>query len=159
MLRVHIQLDSATAFLAALGVRLDSSDELLAPALPVVAAAIERNFDEEGRPVRWAPLSARYAARKARRFGAGLRILERSGALRRSISTRLEGGALVASTAVPYAAFHQFGTRFIPARPFLVLTQSDNEEVAQAVADSLVSTSHEPAPSGVEGSPVTSHRP
>lgn len=136
-IELRIQLDSATAFLAALGVRLDSSDELLAPALPVVAAAIERDFDEEGRPVRWAPLSARYAAWKARRFGAGLRILERSGALRRSISTRIEGGALVASTAVPYAAFHQFGTRFIPARPFLVLTESDNEEVAQAVADSL----------------------
>jgi phage virion morphogenesis protein len=136
-IELRVQLDSATALLAALGLRLDSSDELLAPALPVVAAAIERNFDEEGRPTRWAPLSARYAAWKARRFGAGLRILERSGALRRSISTRLEGGALVASTAVPYAAFHQFGTRFIPARPFLVLTESDNEEVAQAVADSL----------------------
>jgi len=136
-IELRIQLDSATALLAALGLRLDSSDELLAPALPVVAAAIERNFDEEGRPVRWAPLSARYAAWKARRFGAGLRILERSGALRRSISTRIEGSALVASTAVPYAAFHQFGTRFIPARPFLVLTESDNEEVAQAVADSL----------------------
>lgn len=137
MLSVHIQLDSATALLAALGLRLDSSDELLAPALPVVAAAIERNFDEEGRPVRWAPLSARYAAWKARRFGAGLRILERSGALRRSISTRLEGGALVASTAVPYAAFHQYGTRRLPARPFLTLTETDKEEVAQAVADSL----------------------
>ena len=137
MLRVQVQLDSATALLAALGVRLDSSDDLLAPALPVVAAAIERNFDEGGRPLPWAPLTPRYAAYKARRFGAGLRILERSGALRRSISTRLEGGALVASTDVPYAAFHQYGTRRLPARPFLTLTETDKEEVAQAVADSL----------------------
>ena len=137
MLRVQVQLDSATALLAALGVRLDSSDDLLAPALPVVAAAIERNFDEGGRPLPWAPLTPRYAAYKARRFGAGLRILERSGALRRSISTRLEGGALVASTDVPYAAFHQYGTRRLPARPFLTLTETDKEEVVQAVADSL----------------------
>ena len=136
-IELRIQLDSATALLSALSVRLDSSDDLLAPALPVVAAAIERNFDEEGWPVPWAPLSARYAAYKARRFGAGLRILERSGALRRSISTRLEGGALVASTDVPYAAFHQYGTRRLPARPFLTLTETDKEEVAQAVADSL----------------------
>jgi len=137
VLRVQLQLDSATALLDALGARLAAPAELLAPALPVVAAAIERNFDEEGRPLRWAPLAPRYAAWKARRFGAGLRILERTGALRRSISTRVEGNAIVASTDVPYAAFHQFGTRRLPARPFLVLTDADKEAAAQAAADSL----------------------
>jgi len=137
VLRVQLQLDSATALLDALGARLAAPAELLAPALPVVAAALERNFAEEGRPVRWAPLAPRYAAWKARRFGAGLRILERTGALRRSISTRVEGNAIVASTDVPYAAFHQFGTRRLPARPFLVLTDADKEAAAQAAADSL----------------------
>ena len=77
-IKLRIRLDSALALLAALGARLDSPDALLAPALPVVAAALERNFDEEGRPVRWTPLTPRYAASKARRFGAGLRILERT---------------------------------------------------------------------------------
>lgn len=137
MLQLRVQLDSARALLAALALRLGSSDQLLAPALPVVAAALARNFDEEGRPVRWAPLSPRYAAYKARRFGAGLRILERTGALRRSIATRFEAGALVASSDSPYAAFHQFGARFLPARPFLVLTDADKEAAAQAIADSL----------------------
>lgn len=159
MLRVRLQSESAVSLLETIAQRLARAEELLASAAPVVAAAMELNFDEEGRPVRWAPLAPRSAAWKARRFGAGLRILERTGALRRSITTRLEGRALVASSDVPYAAFHQFGTRRLPARPFLVLTESDKEEVARAVAESLVSTSHEPAPSGVEGSPVTSHRP
>ena len=149
MLVVRLQSQSALALLDRLAERLSRSEELLAGALPGVAAAIERNFDEEGRHFHWAPLSARYAAWKARRFGAGLRILERTGTLRRSITTRLEAGALLASTDAPYAAFHQYGTRRLPARPFLILTERDKEEAAQAVADGL--TSHE--------SPITSHGP
>ncbi len=140
MLRVEIKLDSALALLASLGLRLSSPDQLLAPALSVVAAALARNFDEEGRPARWTPLTPRYVAYKARRFGAGLRILERTDALRHSMATRLETGALVASSDSPYAAFHQYGARFLPARPFLVLTESDKEEIAQTVADSLEDT-------------------
>lgn len=140
MLRAHLQAAPAFSLLEGIVQRLAQTETLLAGALPVVAAAIERNFDEEGRPVRWAPLAARYAAYKARRFGSGLRILERSGGLRRSITTRLEAGALVASSGVPYAAFHQFGTRRLPARPFLALTESDTEEVAQVVAESLQDT-------------------
>lgn len=141
MLRVRVQLDSALPLLELLQGRLDSPDQLLAPAVPVVAAAIERNFDEEGRPVRWPPLSPRYALRKAR-FYAGRKILERTGRLRRSILTRVEGSALVASTDVPYAPAHQFGmlARHLPARPFLVLTPDDLDAAAQAIAASLEST-------------------
>jgi len=149
MLHVRLQSESAVSLLETIAQRLARAEELLASAASVVAAAVERNFDEEGRPFHWAPLSSRSAAYKARRFGAGLRILERSGALRRSITTRLEAGALVASTDASYAAFHQYGTRRHPARPFLALTERDKEEAAQAVADGL--TSHE--------SPITSHGP
>ncbi|NIQ92893.1 MAG: phage virion morphogenesis protein [Desulfuromonadales bacterium] len=155
MLQLRIQLASADALLARFGLarlsrRLETSAELLAPAVPVVARAIERNFEQEGRPLPWAPLAPDYARRKARRFGPGLKILQRSGRLRRSITTRVEGDAIVASTDVAYAPFHQFGTRFLPARPFLVLTESDKEEVARAVARSLESTA-----GPREGSPDT----
>ncbi len=164
MVQVRVQLASAAALLERLNRRLEFPEDLLAPALPLVARAIERNFDEEGRPLRWAPLAPDYARRKARRFGPGLRILQRSGRLRRSIVTRLEAGAIVASTNLPYAAAHQFGvsratprgSRFLPARPFLVLTESDKQEIAQAVADSLSTPNPVPGTS-VSGrrSPVT----
>ncbi len=143
MIQVRVQLASAAALLERLNRRLEFPEDLLAPALPLVARAIERNFDEEGRPLRWAPLAPDYARRKARRFGPGLRILQRSGRLRRSIVTRLEAGAIVASTNLPYAPFHQFGTRTIPPRPFLVLTDADKEEVARTIADSLDPTSNQ----------------
>jgi phage gpG-like protein len=138
MIRVQVQLDSARALLALLAARLELPAALLASAEPIVAGAIERNFDEEGRPLPWPPL----APATLRRKPAGLRILERTGRLRRSIHTRVEGERLIASTDLPYAAAHQFGAprRRLPARPFLVLTPAETEAVAQSVADSLMRT-------------------
>jgi len=140
MLHVRIQFGPAFDLLAALRQRIETPGELLSPAVPIVAGAIERNFDEEGRPLPWPPL----APATLRQKPAGLRILQRSGRLRRSISTRVEGSAIVASTDMPYAAAHQFGTprRLLPARPFLVLTPEDNEAVATAAADALENTGH-----------------
>lgn len=136
MLRVRFQLDPALNQLQQLARRFSAPAELLAPAIPVVARALESNFDKEGRPLPWPPLSPAYLRRKP----AGLKILHRTGRLRRSIRVRLEGGAIVASTDLPYAAAHQFGLpqRNLPARPFLVLTDSDRQEAAQTILNKLV---------------------
>lgn len=121
--------------LEALADRLSDLEGLLERVAPLAARAIERNFDAEGRPLPWPPL----APATLRRKPPGLKILERTGRLRRSIRTRVEASAIVLSTDVPYAAAHQFGVprRRLPARPFLVLTPEDKEEVAQAVAREL----------------------
>ena len=141
MIRIRIQLDPARGLLATLAARLAQPGVLLQPAVSIVAGAIERNFDEEGRPLPWPPLVPATLRRKP----AGLKILERTGRLRRSIQMHLEADRLVAFTDLPYAAAHQFGSprRRLPARPFLVLTPDDTEQVGQSVADSLSSTSRE----------------
>lgn len=148
MLHLRIELDPALNLLQALAARLSAPGELLVPAVPLVASAIERNFDEEGRPVRWPPLTPATLRRKP----AGLKILQRTGRLRRSIQTHLEGNVVIASTDLPYAAAHQFGLsrakprefpRRLPARPFLVLTETDKQEIAQTLADSLEDTSQQ----------------
>jgi phage virion morphogenesis protein len=141
MLRLRLELDPAAGLLATLSGRLSTPGALLEPAVPVVARAIEQNFDEEGRPQRWPPL----APATLRQKPAGLKILQLTGRLRRSIRTGVEGNAIVASTDVPYAAAHQFGFpgRRLPARPFLVLTQEDLSAVAQSIADSLETTGHQ----------------
>ncbi|MFQ5927628.1 MAG: phage virion morphogenesis protein [Terriglobia bacterium] len=133
--------------LEALAERLSDLKGLLEGLAPLAARAIERNFDEEGRPRPWPPLTPATLRRKP----PGLKILELTGRLRRSIRTRVEGRALVLSTDVPYAAAHQFGLpqRRLPARPFLVLTRENQEEAARALAESFDSTGHE--------SRVTSH--
>jgi phage virion morphogenesis protein len=142
MIRLRIQTNSARALLTALAGRLAQPGELLRPAASVVAESIERNFDEEGRPLPWPPLSPATLRRKP----AGLKILERTGRLRRSIRTRIEGGRLIASSELPYAAAHQYGAprRRLPARPFLILALADANAVAQTVADSLSGTGHGP---------------
>jgi len=141
MLRLRLQLDPAVNLLATLSGQLSAHGALLESAVPIVAHAIEQNFDQEGRPLRWPPLRPSTLQRKP----AGLKILQRSGRLRRSIHTRVEGNALVASTAVPYATAHQLGysPRRLPARPFLALTQDDLTAAAQAIADALEETRHE----------------
>lgn len=135
MLRLRVQLEPALALLNALALRLAAPGALLAAAQGDVAAAIEQNFDQQGRPQPWPPL----APATLRRKPAGLRILERTGRLRRSIRTRVEGNALFVSTDVPYAAAHQYGLprRHLPARPFLVLTAQDMDAVATDVATAL----------------------
>lgn len=55
-----------------------------------------------------------------------------TGVLRNSIKKQIYGGVLLEiGTNTPYAAFHQFGTRHIPARPFL------------GVSDDLIHTAEE----------------
>lgn len=133
-IQLRIQLESGFALLKALRRHLEAPGELLAAAEPVVAGAIQQNFDEEGRPIPW----PRLAPATLRRKPAGLKILQRTGRLRRSIATQVEGGALIASTNVPYAVAHQSGVPGrLPARPFLVLAPEDGAAVASAVADAL----------------------
>ena len=137
-LRFRLQLDSALQRLQGLTRRLADPGSLLAPAVPVLARALERTFEAEGRPQRWAPL----APSTLRRKPPGLKILQRTGRLRRSLNLAIEGRSIVASTSVPYAPAHQFGvpSRRLPARPFLLWTQEDLEAAAQAIAASLAST-------------------
>ena len=138
MLHVRIELGPAFDLLAALRRHIEAPGEMLGAAVPVVAGAIERNFDEEGRPILWPPL----APATLRQKRAGLKILQRTGQLRRSVTTQVEGSAIVASTDAPYAAAHQFGAprRRLPARPFLILTAEDTEAVASSAADVLENT-------------------
>lgn len=143
MLRVRFEVDSAVARLNTLSAVADNPEAAAGSAALVVSRAIQRNFDEEGRPVPWPPLSIPYALWKARRY-PGRKILERTLALRSSIRVDVEPdlfgtASIAASTDIPYAPFHQFGApgRNLPPRPFLVLTEEDKEEVAQAVADTL----------------------
>lgn len=77
----------------------------------------------------WPALQPAYAAWKARYFPTA-RILEREGTLRESLRWTGQGvgpgGVFEAlqrevrfGTTVPYAVYHQRGTRSMPARPFL----------------------------------------
>lgn len=74
---------------------------------------------------KWAALSPEYARWKAR-VAPGAPILTLTGRLRRSLAgqtadsiVEIDDFRLVYGTAVPYAIYHQMGTRKMPARPML----------------------------------------
>lgn len=92
-----------------------------------------RGFETEGAPVDgWTPLSKTYATWKAQRY-PGKGLLRRSDTLIHSLtwrSAQLQGRGGVAvfherraelGTAIPYARFHQRGTRRMPQRRLLYL--------------------------------------
>jgi phage gpG-like protein len=93
---------------------------------------------------KWAPLSPRTIAQKG--FST---ILIDTGRLWDSLTTpwgnsdtllEVSGNppSLVFGTKVPYAKLHETGTRHMPARPITGLTEQAVNEIAEAVADSVV---------------------
>ncbi len=94
--------------------------------------SVGKQFDTQGgRTGGWAPLSARYAADKSRRFGSQP-ILVATGALKESLTggsggiARQEGNtSLRFGTQLGYGRFHQTGTSNMPQRRILDLTNDD----------------------------------
>lgn len=80
---------------------------------------------------KWKGLEDLYAARKSRQF-AGRTILRRSDRLFKSLTRRAPGSVgrvgknrLEYGTTIPWAEFHQEGTRKMPARPPLRFIERD----------------------------------
>lgn len=110
-------------------------------------AAVKRRFhegkDPEGQP--WRPLSSKTRRRKRDRRakgGSGPKPLRDTGRLRGSPSARSElspGRAKVMqSTVVFYAPHQHYGTRTIPARPFLGVTDRDLSRLHQIAVDDVM---------------------
>lgn len=97
-----------------------------------------RQFASEGRygSGGWEPLAESTLARKH-----GGRILVDTGALLRSLTERAAPGAIREihpdwmqfGTGVPYAGFHQHGTKRMPARKPVELPESDRRRVVKSL--------------------------
>lgn len=91
----------------------------------------------------WKPLAASTLAEKAR-AGYPLAPLVRTGALRRDMTLRPLGfesfsqQGLALGTRVPYARFHQRGTKHMPARPIVNAAQVDAENAAGAAVKNWI---------------------
>lgn len=86
----------------------------------------------------WAPLTPGYAAEKAKRF-PGRGILHRTFALQQSLTDRGDPNMIVQigrdelawGTKVPYATFHQLGTRRMPRRRPVELTERARQQTVR----------------------------
>lgn len=101
----------------------------------IMADSTEENFKEEGRP-KWKDLSekTKTARRKTGHYPG--QILQVSGQLAMSITTQYDNESAVIGSNKVYAAIHQLGglagknkSVTIPARPYLVITDDNFEDV------------------------------
>ena len=104
----------------------DMSEPLRDAVTEVMIPSIRKNFEAEGRP-KWAPTGPEASAQHAA-------ILYRSGQLY-DAATSLDiwtidsNVAAVTSMPTDYGQFHQFGTNFMPSRPFLVMQDEDAADI------------------------------
>ena len=99
----------------------------------IMLRSVDLNFQRSGRPKTWRPL-AKSTLRWKIMHGYSPFPLIRSGDLRRSFVYRVENrNRLLVGTAVKYAPFHQFGTRTMPARPFLVFQRQDIRQIKELI--------------------------
>lgn len=95
----------------------------------VVSRATQAFRTPQLRPAPWAP-------RKPSKRDNGHPLLIKSGILRRSIEWKFNGvDTVIVGSDKKYAGYHQFGTRRMPARPFMPLDANGNltPQMAQKV--------------------------
>lgn len=85
------------------------------------------------RPSPWAPRKPSYTVTVNKKTGRKAKkiddhpLLIKSGSLRQSIGWKLRGGdSVVVGTDKQYAGYHQFGTKHMPARPFMPVDKGGN---------------------------------
>jgi len=99
----------------------------MTPAMKVGAEAIDRlmkkSFDVSRSPtdIGWEPLTDETIKRRRKKSSTPL---VDTGMLRKRTVARAGARTIYFSSNVAYAGFQQFGTRYIPARPFMPITRS-----------------------------------
>ena len=113
---------------------------------PYLMRITRQNFSQEGRPTKWQALAdATIADRMRQGYGAGP-ILVRTGQLMNSLANpgapyqilEMSASRLRYGTRDPKAIYHQKGTRFMPQRLVLAVTQQDERVMGQMIKSYIV---------------------
>ena len=98
----------------------------------IVRNSILENFVAQGRPKKWAP----------RKDKLSHPILDKSGKMKGSIDIApLNNGVSVGTRGISYAKFPQHGTKFMPARPYVMVQPGDIKDIQVLFRKHLLSGS------------------
>lgn len=105
----------------------------------ILESSVMKNFASQGGQVGgWAPLNARYAARKIAQVGSKP-ILELSGGLKKSFRRRKIGPLeLKWGSDSRYGPLHQRGTRHMPARKIVELDANEKRTALKELQKFLI---------------------
>lgn len=100
---------------------------------------IRERFNKEQSPegLKWKPLSHATIRRKKRHKRGQMKILHDTGELRRSITYEADNHSARIGSKLKYARTHQFGRGYIPARPFLGVTQNEIRHITSMFSQYL----------------------
>ena len=150
MLRVTFQVEGEAQFDRAFS-RFGEGISDLRPLWDDVAKVFydveDKQFASEGAHSgnKWKPLSAKYQAWKEKRI-PGPMILELTNKLKLSLTYKGSGNhvraeeplMLVLGSSLPYARYHQTGTRRMPARKPIDFNEDDRKRIGKAIHRGLV---------------------
>lgn len=165
MIDIELPYDHIVQQLRRLVGQLENRRALMGRLAGVMHRAVEDNFESQGRPA-WQELHPGTIEGRRKSGTWPGQILQRSGQLAASITPYHDDSQAVVGTNVAYAAIHQFGGQTkphvikprykralafggvivrqvqhpgskIPARPFLVLTPEDGQDLVEEAQDYL----------------------
>lgn len=141
---LEFDLSGFTDALDRLKSRLNDLTPLMAQIGEALLLSSQMRFETKTGPdgQGWAALAAATVRDRIRRRYGGANILQRTGALARSLNYRAGPDRVTVSlggsgNSTAYAAFHQFGTRRFPARPVLGLSAED-ERIISEIAETFM---------------------
>lgn len=112
--------------------------ELMKAIAEVVDYIVQENFIQQGRPEKWAEWSPAWAYRRTQKpynKSDGMK-LQLTGVLRNSLTyTDLNNDSFKYGTNVEYAARQNDGGGGIPARPFLVIPETDYNLIVETIME------------------------
>jgi phage virion morphogenesis protein len=116
---------------------LKQVDVPLAKIATEMYSGVQKNFREQSADGKaWKPFSITTLIEKAtrkRRRSVNPMLLQDTGHLRQSIYPEVQGSEAIVSTNIPYAKYHQFGSKKIPNHPpkraFLLIRQASKERI------------------------------
>lgn len=87
----------------------------------------------------WANLLPHTIAKKVNKNGDDAGILVEKGRLSDGINWYFDKNSVTIGTPETYGVYHQFGTKHMPARPFLGLSNEDKQDIYTMINDYLAS--------------------
>lgn len=129
----------AAQFISAADALESHRDPLVRAVEQVVSPAIKQNFDSEGRPA-WTPLANTTLARRANPSSP---ILVQTGLLKQ-VATSVKPWTINDDTAyliagqlgdAYYGAIHNSGSRWMPARPWSVMSSEDERAIEEVFSN------------------------
>ena len=131
-MRFQVEVDPSGEFQKAVNEALAHVDDLRPAFGPILASWFKSNraIFSLGGPGKYADLSPAYKKQKKAKVGFVYPILHRTGALALSITepwgkhaiARMVGKTTIeVGSSIPYGAYHQFGTKKMPKRPWILV--------------------------------------